>query len=176
MDSLNFLLNKLRQPESVMQRPPEPEWKPDYERVGGHALENVSPEDFIPNPKSLVMALKGAPMVAAGVLKSMNPTEFLRLAAPFGHQGGRKMDPAIVKYHVDNPGMPGAYLSVKDTPLGLQVATHDGRHRAVAAQQTGRPFEVDIRKSKRMEREQPELTEDDLIKMITAQGALRPEY
>jgi len=122
------------------------------------------------------MALKGAPVAAAGILKSMNPEEFLRLAAPFGHQGGRKMDPAIVKYHMDNPGVPGAYLSVKETPLGLQVASHDGRHRAIAAQQTGRPFEVDVRKGMRMQREKPDLTEDDLLKMIAAQGALRPEY
>jgi len=175
MDYLDILLSKLRQPESVMQREPEPEWQPDYQRVGGHALENVSPEDFIPNPKSAVMALKGIP-AALGIMKSMAPEEFLRLAAPFGHQGGRKMDPASVRHHVENPGVPGAYLSVKETPLGLQVAAHDGRHRAVAAQQTGRPFEVDIRKSMRMQRERPDLTEDELLKMIAAQGALRPEY
>ena len=51
---------------SVMVRPDEapPQINPDS------PLENVSPEDWIPNPKSLIMALKGIPILAAGMIKS----------------------------------------------------------------------------------------------------------
>lgn len=168
-----ILAAKLRQP-SVMDQPSTPEWLPEYARqeVG---LESVSPEDFMPSPKSLVAALKGAPL-ALGAIRSMAPAEFLRLAAPFGHQGGRQMDPKSVAYHLANPGVGTPYLSVKQTPEGLRVAAHDGRHRAVAAQQAGIPLNVDIRRSKRMERESPEITEEQLLSMIEQQGKLLPEY
>jgi hypothetical protein len=42
-----------------MTRPAEPEWHPEY--IQEPPLESVSPEDWIPNPKSVVAALKASP-------------------------------------------------------------------------------------------------------------------
>lgn len=61
---------------SVFNQPREPEWQPDYERPGGHALEApmISPDDLFGTgiPTKIAMALKGAaPLIGGlGVIKN----------------------------------------------------------------------------------------------------------
>ncbi len=76
---------------SVMTQLSAPAWQPEYEKEP--PLEQVSPEDFIPNPKSVVAALKGAPaMFGVGALKDWSPKFIEKLgvkeAATPGHFEG----------------------------------------------------------------------------------------
>lgn len=56
----------LNQSGSVMASPSSPGWQPEYEKEP--PLEQVSPEDFIPNPKTVVAALKGLPLAAGTII------------------------------------------------------------------------------------------------------------
>ena len=60
-----------RRTPSVMNQQSAPAWQPEYEKEP--PLEQVSPEDFIPNPKTALAALKGiGPMVGAmGAMKNV---------------------------------------------------------------------------------------------------------
>ncbi len=61
----------LNQSGSVMTQAPQEGWKPEYEKEP--PLEQVSPEDFIPNPKTAIAALKGMPLVAGTFLGKNSP-------------------------------------------------------------------------------------------------------
>jgi hypothetical protein len=50
---------------SVMSRNNSSVWQPEYEKEP--PLEQVSPEDFVPSPKSLIAALKGVSSMGAGL-------------------------------------------------------------------------------------------------------------
>lgn len=69
-----------RMKQSVMSGLSPVPWQPDYERKGGHAIESVSPEDFIPSPKTVaavgakaLAASKGLPMLAGTLIGKSSP-------------------------------------------------------------------------------------------------------
>jgi len=104
----------------------------------------------------------------------MTPQQFLKLAMPFGHQGGPQADQSKVDTlsrlpHFDNP-----MLSVKENAHGeLQVALHDGRHRALAAIQRGdTKLNVDIVRGRKYAREHPDVSDADLAAMVIERGVL----
>lgn len=105
----------------------------------------------------------------------MTPQHFLDLAMPFGHQGGpsadmEKVDRLSKLSSWDNNPM----FSVKENAEGkLQVALHDGRHRALAAKKRGdSKLKVDIVRGRKYAREHPDTTDADMANMVVDQGLI----
>ena len=138
-------------------------------------IQSARDGDWVGAGGGLLGALPFVPNIAGSITHRINPDEFLRLAAPFGHLGGRKLSRETVEFIKNKGNVSGAYLTVKESPNGLQVGLHDGRHRAVAAKELGVPFDVEIRKGERMKTKYPNMTQDELFTAIEKQGGLIPE-
>jgi hypothetical protein len=81
-----------------------------------------------------------------------------------------------VAHFVKNPSYPNPMLTVKEGPEGLRVGMHDGRHRALAAQQQGQNLiNVEISRGQKFKRENPNVTDADLAQRIQRENLL-PEW
>jgi hypothetical protein len=113
--------------------------------------------------------------LAHGNTIEMAPQQYLDLAMPFGHQGGPKADQAKIDKLAKMPKWESnPMFSVKENANGeLQVALHDGRHRAAAAKQRGdRTLKVDIVRGRKFAREHPEISDSDLAVLVVKNGLL----
>lgn len=138
------------------------------------AVDDLRKGDYLGAAGNAVGLLPFVPAMG-GVIQKMSPDEFLSLAKKFDPVWGGMPKKESIDY-AKKGNLGGAYLTVVDTPKGLRVGMHDGRHRALAHKELGlKEMEVDIRKGQRMKREMPDLTEDELIRMIKNQGRLLPE-
>jgi hypothetical protein len=165
MDYQSILAATLRRPKpqsselqrSVMSQPsqPDPEINPDL------PLENVSPEDWVPNPKSLVAALKGLsagglmgmakfnlPSVEKALMqdsygnnlqKSMagvthlSPSEFLEATLPAGSQYVEKRSGKVDPFKLERSGLP----ELNFDNAGNTLSGHESRHRLSALRKAG---------------------------------------
>ena len=123
----------------------------------------------------LGMAPLGIMSYVGGNTVKMTPQEFLDLAVPFGDRGGPKVDlEKVARLAKISKWDTKPMLSVKQGDNGLlQVGLHDGRHRALAAIKRGdKTIDVEIVRGKRLARENPLLTDEDIAKQVTQQGLL----
>lgn len=102
-------------------------------------------------------------------LISIPPQDFLNLAVPFGYMDGPKKDLKKIKAlsKIKNwETIP--YLTVKRNEKGnFQVGLHDGRNRAEAAILRGdKTFEILLKKSQKLIKTEPNLTESELTKEV----------
>lgn len=111
-----------------------------------------------------------------GNVVRMHPDDYLQLAVPFGHHGGPVADPDKVD-NLAGIGQAGwtskPMLSAKEGPGGkLQVGLHDGRHRALAAKKNKEMLDVAIVRGKKLARENPDLTDEQIAKRVAKEGLL----
>lgn len=190
MDYSSIISAKLRKPgrapePSVMTRPAEPEWQPEY--INEPPLESVSPEDWIPNPKSVVAALKGAPALLGMAkfklpsvekqllhdrytnnnaktmsgLAQLTPSQFLAATVPAGSDYIESRSGKVDPYKLFSSGLPDLITNATvDKLIG-----HESRHRLSALRKAGVDEPVPVRVSKNF---RSGLREDEVAAMSNA--------
>lgn len=171
LDEMIQTARALRNPvlprNSVMAQSPASQWQPEYEQEP--SLEQVSPEDFIPNPKSLVAALKGlGPVAMAGMAKfnlpsvekalmndsygnnlqkamaavtHLRPSEFLDATVPAGSQYIEKRSGKVDPFKLERSGLP----ELNFDNAGSTLTGHESRHRLSALRKAGVDIPLPVR-------------------------------